>query len=204
MHQLGDGAECRQRLLDEGRLAPGEKPVECVSEIDRSTLTHDSTGNVGPADCAGSGLVQHILEGKTYPQTLQPLDHGFSPAHPVSAAPLEKCVQLGRMFRQVVAEDMHLAPRSGGRELTSGDYTNPEPLTRGDGFGNTTYGIVISEGNRRETGGMCTLHHRFRRQTAIRGRRVNVEVDGCGVSHVFGRIAQRRYPISGAVQDGWE
>ena len=167
MHQLCDGAECRQRLLDEGGLAPGKKPIECVSEIDRSTLTHDCAGNMGPANGPGAGLVQHVLEGETYPQTLQLLDHGFGPAHAVSPAPLEKCFQLWRMFRQVVAEDVHLAPGSCGRELTSGYYTNSKPFTRRNSLRNSTECIVIREGNRRKTRGKRTLHHRFRRQTSV-------------------------------------
>jgi hypothetical protein len=33
---------------------------------------------------------------------------------------------------------------------------------------------------------------------------VHVQVDGCGGAHILGTMAQRRYPISGAVHDGWE
>jgi hypothetical protein len=167
MHQLCDGAERRQRLLDEGGLAPGKKSVECVPQIDRSALTHDGASNMGPADGPGSRLLQHVLEAETYPKTLQPFDHGFSPAHAVSPAPLEKSSQLQRMFRQVVAEDVHLAPGSGSRELTSRYDTNSKPLTRGHGLGNATQCIVVREGNRRKTRGKRTLDHHFRRQTSV-------------------------------------
>ena len=108
------------------------------------------------------------------------------------------------MFRQVVPQYMHLAPRSGGGELASAYHPNSKPLTRSNSLGNATKCVVICEGDRGETSGKGTLHHRFRRQTSIRGRRVNVQVDGCWSAHVLGHMAQRRYPISGAVQDGWE
>jgi len=62
---------------------------------------------------------------------------------------------------------MHLAPGSGSRELTSGNYTNSEPLTRGNGLWYASEGIVIREGDRGETGGERPFHHRFRPETSI-------------------------------------
>jgi hypothetical protein len=108
------------------------------------------------------------------------------------------------MFRQVVPEHVHLAPGSGGGELASGYHSNSKPLTRSNSLGNATHRIVIGESNGSETGSKGTLYYRFRRQTSIRSRRMNVQVDGCAPAHIFGHMAQRRYPISGAVQDGWE
>src|SRR5918995_6845623 len=107
------------------------------------------------------------------------------------------------MFRQVVAEYVHLAPGSGGRELASGDHSNSQPLTGSNSLGNATHRIVVGESNGRKTGGKGTLYYRFRRQTSIGGCRMNVQVDGCASAPGLGHMAQRRYPIPGAGQGGW-
>jgi hypothetical protein len=99
---------------------------------------------------------------------------------------------------------VHLAPGSGSRELASGYYPNSEPLTRCNSLANATQRVVIRKRDGSETGSKRAFYHRFRRQTSIRGRRVNVQIDGCGGAHFLGTMAQRRYPISGAVHDGWE
>jgi hypothetical protein len=63
---------------------------------------------------------------------------------------------------------------------------------------------VIGEGDGLETGRNCPPHDGFRRKAPVRGGRVNVQVNR--FSRAGRRLVggQRRYPISGAVQDGWE
>ena len=143
-----------------------------------------------------------MIERELDPEALQLLDHCLPPAHPVRPAPLEECVQLGRIERQEVPQYVHLAPGSRGRELAPANHPNAEALAGGEGFGNATEGVVVGQRNGGQTGSLCPLYHSLGGEAPIRGGRMHVQVDGFDrrVRPVHG--AQRRYPISGAVQDG--
>ena len=84
----------------------------------------------GRPDRAPCRLLQHALEGDVHPQPPQLLDHLPGAPHPVCPAALEKLVQHGRVGGQEIPQHVHLAPRSGGGELTPADHSHMMVLTR--------------------------------------------------------------------------
>ena len=99
---------------------------------------------------------------------------------------------------------VHLAPGGRGRELAPADHPNAEALAGGERFWYATQAVMIGEGDGAEAGTQRPLYHGLGGETTIRRRRMHVQIDGF---HRLDRLvhgAQRRYPISGAVQDGWE
>jgi hypothetical protein len=204
VHQLGNDAELGQRLFHEGGPAPADVAVERVAEIRGAAVPDDGAGHVGPPDRTTGRLVEYAFEREVHPQPLEVLDHLPGSPHPIGPAANQEGFQLGRHRRQEVPQHVHLAPRSRRRELASSDHPNPVSLAGGKGFRKPGEGVVIGQRNGTQAGRDGTPDHTFGSEAPVRGGRMHMQIDGF---HRVGRPvrgAQRRYPISGAVQDGWE
>jgi hypothetical protein len=204
VNQLGNRLKPRQRFFHEGGAAPTEEAVERVAQVDCPPVPNDRSGHVRPSHCAARRLLKHILEREPHTQSLQVLDHFLRPPHPVGPAPLEEDFEGARVRRQEEPQHVHLAPGRCGRELTSADDSNAVALACGQSLGNAGQGIVIGEGDGPETGRDRPPHDCFRRKAPVRGGRMNMQVDRSSRAGRCVGGGQRRYPISGAVQDGCE
>jgi hypothetical protein len=112
----------RECLLYEGGTTPAEKAVECVTLVDGPTMPDDRSGHVGPAHGATSRLVEHAIERQVHAEALEMLYHLLCSAHSIGATALEKGIQLGRVRRKKIPQDVHLAPGRSRGELTSTNH----------------------------------------------------------------------------------
>jgi len=78
------------------------------------------------------------------------------------------------------------------------------PLTGRLGLGDSPETIMISKGYRLKPGPKGTPDYGFGSKPAIRSSRMDVEIYGAAELRHAGYLSQRRYPISGAVQEGCE
>lgn len=202
--QFRNSLELGKRLLHEGRPPPTEETVERITQVDGAAVPDDRAGDMRPADRATGRFLKHALEREVHTQSPEMLNHFLSPAHPIGPAAFQEGFQSARAGGEEIPQHMHLTPGSYGGELAPDDHPDAVPLAGGEGIGNAGQRVVIGERNGAETCRDGATHDALRRNAPVRGSRMNVQVDrfpGAGGS--FGG-AQRRYPVSGAVQDGWE
>jgi hypothetical protein len=96
---------------------------------------------------------------------------------------------------------VHLAPGSGGGEFAPAHDAKSQALARRGGRGDPGDRVVVGERDGTQPNRQRARDDRLGRQAPIGRRGMDVEVDRCAGWRGVG-IAQRRYPISGAVQDG--
>ena len=166
-------------------------------------LPHDRPRHMRASHRPAARFLQHTVERELHPQPLELFHHGLGPAHPVGPAALEERFQLGRIGGQKVTQHVHLAPGGCGGKLAAADHPNTVALAGRQRFGDTRQRIVIGEGDGLQPGSQRPASppppepdFHPRRSNARAGR-------WClpGVTRSLAG-AQRRYPISGAVQDG--
>jgi hypothetical protein len=78
------------------------------------------------------------------------------------------------------------------------------PLTGRLCLGDSPESIMIGKGYRSKPGRKGAPDHGFGSKPAIRGSRMDVEIYCAAELRRAGYLSQRRYPISGAVQEGCE
>ena len=97
VHQLGDLAEGRERLVDERGPAAANVAVECVGHIDGAALGHDGPRHVRPPHRGAVRLPEHVVEFERDAEPLKPGHHLTPAADAIGAAALEERLQLGRV-----------------------------------------------------------------------------------------------------------
>jgi hypothetical protein len=203
MHHSSHGGKRGQGLVYEGRSPTPQKTIEGIIEARGSAVANDGTSHMGSTHRATAGFLEYALERKIDAKSPQLFHHLTCPSQPVVAAALEKLLQGGRVDRQQVPEHVHFTPWSCGGELTTRYHPHPTALAGRHGLGNACEGIVIRQGHRAEPGSPSSSHNAFRRDASVRSGRVHMQVDRFRAVRDWSR-AQRRYPSSGAVQDGCE
>ena len=78
------------------------------------------------------------------------------------------------------------------------------PLTGRLRLGDSPESIMIGKGYRLKPGRQGTHDNGFGSKAAVRRSRMDVEINGAAELRRAGYLSQRRYPISGAVQEGCE
>lgn len=203
MDDLGNLPKLGQRLLHERGPSASDEAVEGIADVGGTPLPYDGAGDMRPPDGPATRLPEDVVELEVHPEASEPGHHLTPAPDPIRPAPLEKRLERRLLRGKEITEDMHLAPGRGGRELASPHHAEPQSLARGDGRGYAGYRIVVGEGDGVETGLERALHHYFGRKTPVGSGGVRMKVDrragGRGM-----RVVQRRYPISGAVQEGCE
>ena len=76
-----------------------------------------------------------------------------------------------------VAEDVNVAAVFDGGDLDPGDQAQAKPLARESPVGNARRRVVIRDGDRPQTGACRLGSERLRRQTTVRRRRVEMQID---------------------------
>lgn len=62
MDYFSDGAELRQRLLDESRPAAPDEPIKSIVRVDGPPVPHDRPRHVRPSDRAPGRFLKHAVE----------------------------------------------------------------------------------------------------------------------------------------------
>ena len=78
------------------------------------------------------------------------------------------------------------------------------PLTGRLRLGDSRESIMIGKGYRLKPGRKRTPDYGFGSKAAVRRSRMDVEINSAAELRRAGYLSQRRYPISGAVQEGCE
>jgi hypothetical protein len=200
---IGNRSERRQRLFHESRSPPPDETVEGVARIYGPAVTNDCPSHVRTSNGTAGGFLQHAFERQIYPQPLKLVNHLPGSSNAICPAVLQESFQLGRAGWKEVPQHMHFTPRCGGRELASRHHAYPVALAGGQRFGYAAEGIMIGECDGVKARGKGPSDYSFRSNTSVRGSRMDMQVDDLRPAVVCSGI-QRRYPVSGAVQEGWE
>jgi len=202
VHQIRNRLEAGKPLLDKSRAAVTDEPVEGVLHAGHRPPAQQRPRDVRPAHGPTSGLGQHIVlvDGKS--ESLEPLDHLDPAALAVRAAAGQEGLQWFPSHRQEIPEHMHFSPGRRHRELATRDDADPKPGTSGERSGDSVERVVVRQGDRAEARLRGPGNDLLGREGPVRGRAVQVEIDRARRDLRGG--AQREYPVSGAVQEGWE
>ena len=154
-----------------------------------------------PVLLSAARLAKHVLEVQDHTHRTQAVHHGTAAPDPIGAAMLEEGLDQRAVGREEVPQDVHLAPGCRNGELTPADNPHSVPGPRRDCRRNPVERVVIGQRNRREAGSLRARNDAFRSELAVRRGRVQVEIDRPAGNWFCG---QALYPVSGAVQPGWD
>src|SRR5512135_149927 len=202
VHEVGDLGEAGQRLLHERGPAPAQVPVERFPHAGHLAPAEEGPSHVRPAHGPALGLREHVLVAHRDAQPVEPIHHGPAPARSVGPAVGQEGFQDLDARREEIAEYVHLAPGRRDRELAATHHPYAQPRTGRDGRGHAADGVVVGQRHGRESGARGPAHHRLGGQLAVRGGRVDMEVDDRAPGTVT--LGHARYSVSGAVQAGCE
>src|SRR5215216_2210392 len=203
MNYVGDRTKGGETLLHEGGAPPADEAVKGIGEVCGSPVADNGARDVRSSKSASGRLLKHAFKREIDPEPVKMLNHLVGSAEAICPAALQERLQIDRTRWKEVSEHVHLAPGGQNRKLASSDHPHSTAIARGERGGYSGESVVIGEGNGVQACSQGASDNSLGRKTPIRSSRMHVQVDGFGLSGVWRRI-QRRYPVSGEVQDGWE
>jgi len=203
MNYVGDRTKGGETLLHEGGAPPADEAVKGIGEVCGSPVADNGARDVRSSKSASGRLLKHAFKREIDPEPVKMLNHLVGSAEAICPAALQERLQIDRTRWKEVSEHVHLAPGGQNRKLASSDHPHSTAIARGERGGYSGESVVIGEGNGVQACSQGASDNSLGRKTPIRSSRMHVQVDGFGPSGVW-RGIQRRYPVSGEVQDGWE
>ena len=196
---LGEGGEPLGHVTWPG---PPNVAVEGIVQVGCMTQPDQRTRHMGPSNRPVPRLEKDVVYLECQADSLE-LRHDVAASLQSISLPLvEKTLEPGIVKRKEITQDMHLAPGRCHRELTPTDHAHLVLRSGGDSRRHSVECVVIGQCDRRQAGGLGPRNHFFRSELAVRRGRVKVQVDPAAGYWFCG--GQALYPVSGAVQPGWD